>query len=72
MSAMERGSSPARQVEIPVRGAREVDIREPWRVDWSAVWAGALASLAAALVFGLIGVVFTKSDRQHTSPSGAT
>lgn len=56
MSAMERGPLPAREVEIPVRGARDVDIREPWRVDWSAVWAGALASLATALVFGLIGV----------------
>ncbi len=27
-----------------------------WPVNWSAVWVGALASLAAALIFGLIGV----------------
>ena len=26
-----------------------------WRVNWSGVWIGALASIAAALVFGLIG-----------------
>jgi|RhiMetdeSRZDD1v2_1073273.scaffolds.fasta_scaffold18163_7 uncharacterized membrane protein YeaQ/YmgE (transglycosylase-associated protein family) len=28
----------------------------PWPVAWSAVWVGALAALAAALLFGLIGV----------------
>jgi hypothetical protein len=27
-----------------------------WPVNWSAVWVGALASLVAVLVFGLIGV----------------
>ncbi|HTV74667.1 MAG TPA: hypothetical protein VME66_13305 [Candidatus Acidoferrales bacterium] len=27
----------------------------PWPVNWSAVWVGALASLAAALILGLIG-----------------
>jgi hypothetical protein len=27
-----------------------------WPVNWSAVWDGALASLVAVLVFGLIGV----------------
>jgi len=27
-----------------------------WPVNWSAIWVGALASLAAVLVFGLIGV----------------
>jgi hypothetical protein len=27
-----------------------------WPVNWTAVWVGALASLAAALIFGLIGI----------------
>jgi hypothetical protein len=27
----------------------------PWNVNWSAIWVGALASLTAALIFGLIG-----------------
>jgi hypothetical protein len=26
----------------------------PWRVDWSAIWVGALAALSASLVFGLL------------------
>ena len=26
-----------------------------WPVNWSAIWVGALASLAVALIFGLIG-----------------
>ncbi len=47
----------------------EVEIREsvlrvglspegagPWPVDWSAVWAGALAAIAAALLLGLVGI----------------
>jgi hypothetical protein len=47
----------------------EVEIREsvlrvglshqgagPWPVDWSAVWAGALAAIAAALIFGLVAI----------------
>lgn len=28
-----------------------------WRVNWSAIWVGALAALAAALIFGLLGTV---------------
>jgi hypothetical protein len=28
----------------------------PWPVDWSAVWVGALAAVAVALVFGLAGI----------------
>lgn len=38
----------------------ETVVMEPWiawRVNWSAIWIGALASIAAALVFGLIGTV---------------
>src|SRR6266536_3578239 len=27
-----------------------------WPVDWSAVWVGALAAIAVALVFGLAGI----------------
>jgi len=27
-----------------------------WPIDWSAVWAGTLAALAAVLVFGLVGI----------------
>jgi hypothetical protein len=34
---------------------------QPWPVNWSAVWVGALSSLAAALVFGLIGTVIGAS-----------
>jgi len=40
------------------RGALPGDIwapGDPWPVNWSGVWVGALAALAAALVFGLIG-----------------
>ncbi|MBI4497344.1 MAG: hypothetical protein HY689_05540 [Chloroflexi bacterium] len=29
---------------------------QPWPVNWSAVWVGALAALATALVFGLVGI----------------
>jgi hypothetical protein len=31
------------------------EVEYGWRVNWSAVWVGALAAIAAALVFGLIG-----------------
>ncbi len=27
----------------------------PWKVNWSAVWVGALAALTASLIFGLLG-----------------
>ena len=27
----------------------------PWNVNWSAIWVGAIASLSAALIFGLLG-----------------
>lgn len=33
-----------------------VEVRIPWPVDWSALWAGTLASLAALVLLGLIGV----------------
>jgi len=38
---------------------REEAVHEHWHawpVDWTAVWIGSLAALAAALVFGLIGI----------------
>jgi hypothetical protein len=31
------------------------DVWAPWPVNWTAVWIGALAALAAALIFSLIG-----------------
>jgi hypothetical protein len=41
---------------------------QPWPVNWSAVWTGALSSLAAALIFGLIGTVIGASA-PHTFTS---
>jgi hypothetical protein len=43
--------SPGVQVNV-VAG----DVWTPWPVSWSAVWVGALAALAATVVFGLIGI----------------
>jgi len=42
--------------ERVVRVALSEDGVRPWPVAWSAIWVGALAALAAALLFGLIGV----------------
>lgn len=40
----------------------------PWPVDWSASFAGALSALAAAFVFGLIGVIIgTSAPASFTS-----
>jgi hypothetical protein len=44
-------NSPGVQVNV-VAG----DVWTPWPVSWSAVWVGALAALAATVVFGLIGI----------------
>jgi hypothetical protein len=38
-------------VEMPVGSA---DVPQPWRVYWTAVWVGALTSIALALLFGLL------------------
>jgi hypothetical protein len=43
----------------------------PWCVNWSAVWVGALASLTASLIFGLLGTALgaasmTKLTSWHT------
>jgi hypothetical protein len=38
--------------QVPAAGAQAW---MPWPVNWSAVWVGALAALAAALIFGLVG-----------------
>ncbi|MHB8733456.1 MAG: hypothetical protein ACYDAB_16970 [bacterium] len=43
---------PGVQVNVVTGG----DAWTPWPVSWSAVWVGALAGVAAALVFGLIGI----------------
>lgn len=45
-SSIERGA--------PIVVEREV--RQAWPVYWTAVWVGALTSLAVALIFGLIGI----------------
>src|SRR4051794_4551268 len=29
---------------------------DPWPIHWSGIWGGALAGLAIALIFGLIGI----------------
>src|SRR5690242_1576365 len=34
----------------------EVVYARPWLVNWSAVWIGALAALAVALIIGLAGI----------------
>jgi hypothetical protein len=41
------------RVETP--GPNAPVTRAPWVVNWSAVWVGALAAVAALVVFGLIG-----------------
>ncbi|HEV8020404.1 MAG TPA: hypothetical protein VGP41_04010 [Candidatus Lustribacter sp.] len=38
-----------------------------WAVNWSAVWTGALASLSAALIFGLIGTAVGATSVQKFS-----
>src|SRR5262245_558631 len=44
----------------PQRGEARVEVVTEkwvaWPIDWSAVWAGALAALAAVVVFGLVGI----------------
>lgn len=42
-------------IELPVGADPAV---RPWPVYWSAVWVGALASIAMALLFGLVAVAF--------------
>ena len=39
-----------------VRVGWNEDASRAWPVAWSAIWVGALAALAAALIFGLIGI----------------
>jgi len=43
------------QVSIDQPTSFDMDKGDPWPINWSAVWAGALASLAAIVAFGLIG-----------------
>ncbi len=38
-----------------------------WSVNWSAVWVGALASLAAALIFGLLGTALGATSLEKFS-----
>jgi hypothetical protein len=38
-----------------------------WSVNWSAIWVGALASLAAALVFGLLGTAIGATSLEKFS-----
>jgi hypothetical protein len=38
-----------------------------WSVNWSAVWVGALASLAAALIFGLFGTAVGATSLEKLS-----
>jgi hypothetical protein len=45
-------NGPGVQVNVVTGG----DAWTPWPVSWSAVWVGALAGVAAALVFGLIAI----------------
>lgn len=33
----------------------DLDVRSPWRVNWSAVWVGSLTGVVVALVIGMIG-----------------
>jgi hypothetical protein len=39
-----------------VRIVRSQELWTPWSVYWSAIWVGALAALAGALIFGLVGI----------------
>jgi hypothetical protein len=45
-----------RSIERDAPVVVEREVWQAWPVSWTAVWVGALASLAAALVFGLIGI----------------
>ena len=38
-----------------------------WNVQWSAVWVGALAAIAAALIFGLLGTAIGATSLQKLS-----
>jgi hypothetical protein len=44
----------------------------PWRVNWSAIWVGALAALAAAIVLGLLGTAIGASAARSLSWSAVT
>ena len=51
------------ETEPGVETTRSVEMQEleyerwvHWPINWSAVWVGALAALAAILIFGLIGI----------------
>jgi len=45
-----------RSIEQDTPAVSEREIWQPWPVSWTAVWVGALAAIALAFVFGLIGV----------------
>src|ERR1700730_13398875 len=45
-----------RSVERTSPDVVEVEVWQAWPVNWTAVWIGALAALALAVVFGLIGI----------------
>lgn len=44
----------------------------PWRVNWSAIWVGALAALAAAVILGLVGTTIGATGARSLSWSAVT
>ena len=57
MPTTRNGPASTRSVEpISIPAETPVEKWNAWPVNWSAVWVGTLASVAAVVLFGLIGV----------------
>jgi uncharacterized membrane protein YeaQ/YmgE (transglycosylase-associated protein family) len=60
------GNMQQRTVAHEVAGG-EIAVWTPWPVNWSAVWIGALAALAAGLILGLVGTALGASSSRSIS-----
>ena len=51
--------------ETAMRLAMSTEASQPWIVNWSGIWVGALAALATALILGLVATRWARmrSDR---------
>lgn len=53
---MASGRMKVEEVTMVTYGDEGVEVRAAWPLSWSAAWVGTLASIALALIFGLVGI----------------